>query len=64
MVDDVNGGLAVTVEMIETVAVTVAVVGESAGGADELSIAVTVVTRDTVVVNVEIVEYDVEKSEL
>lgn len=53
-----------TVEMIETVAVTVAVAGIIAGGVDELAIAVTVVIRDTVVVKVEMVEYDVGAEEL
>lgn len=61
---DVNGELAVTVEMTETVAVTVVVAGVIAGGADELAIAVTVVIRDTVVVKVEMVEYKVGTEEL
>lgn len=61
---DVNGELAVTVEMTETVAVTVVVAGVIAGGVDELAIAVTVVIRDTVVVKVEMVEYNVGTEEL
>lgn len=61
---DVNGELAVTVEMTETVAVTVVVAGVIAGGVDELGIAVTVVIRDTVVVKVEMVEYKVGTEEL
>lgn len=61
---DVNGELAVTVEMTETVAVTVVVAGVIAGGVDELAIAVTVVIRDTVVVKVEMVEYKVGTEEL
>lgn len=61
---DVNGELAVTVEMTETVAVTVVVAGVIAGGVDELAIAVTVVIRDTVVVEVEMVEYKVGTEEL
>lgn len=61
---DVNGELAVTVEMTETVAVTVVVAGVIAGGVAELAIAVTVVIRDTVVVKVEMVEYKVGTEEL
>lgn len=61
---DVNSELAVTVEMTETVAVTVVVAGVIAGGVDELAIAVTVVIRDTVVVKVEMVEYNVGTEEL
>lgn len=61
---DVNGELAVTVEMTETVAVTVVVAGVIAGGVDELAIAVTVVIRDTVVVKVEMVKYKVGTEEL
>lgn len=61
---DVDGELAVTVEMTETVAVTVVVAGVIAGGVDELAIAVTVVIRDTVVVKVEMVEYKVGTEEL
>lgn len=61
---DVNGELAVTVEMTETVAVTVVVAGVIAGGVDELAIAVTVVIRDTVVVKVEMVECKVGTEEL
>lgn len=61
---DVNGELAVTVEMTETVVVTVVVAGVIAGGVDELAIAVTVVIRDTVVVKVEMVEYKVGTEEL
>lgn len=61
---DVNGELAVTVEMTETVAVTVVVAGVIAGGVAELAIAVTVVIRDTVVVKVEMVEYNVGTEEL
>lgn len=61
---DANGELAVTVEMTETVAVTVVVAGVIAGGVDELAIAVTVVIRDTVVVKVEMVEYKVGTEEL
>lgn len=61
---DVNGELAVTVEMTETVAVTVVVAGVIADGVDELAIAVTVAIRDTVVVKVEMVEYKVGTEEL
>lgn len=53
----------VTVENSESVAVTVAVVVEIAIAFEGRSLAVMVVVRDTVVVNVEMVVYDVEMEE-